>query len=151
MYRSNRIRPAGRLFTLLVLCAILPSLLLAGCNFSSPVSGGWKTRSATEGLEIMANKDNWKKFTYRVTLENVSEKPIEVEWVEPVLKGNLLLNDPGRSLRKEIAQTVDKGQRITLEDSFEFNAKNVNLGESQNVKAMLVKVKGADEPVEVQV
>ncbi|CDN45599.1 MULTISPECIES: hypothetical protein [unclassified Paenibacillus] len=151
MYRSNRIRPAGRLFTLLVLCAILPSLLLAGCNFSSPVSGGWKTRSATEGLEIMANKDNWKKFTYRVTLENVSEKPIEVEWVEPVLKGNLLLNDPGRSLRKEIAQTVDEGQRITLEDSFEFNAKNVNLGESQNVKAMLVKVKGADEPVEVQV
>ncbi|WP_127510466.1 hypothetical protein [Paenibacillus humicus] len=151
MYRSNQIRPAGRLFTLLVLCAILPSLLLAGCNFSSPVSGGWKTRSATEGLEIMANKDNWKKFTYRVTLENVSEKPIEVEWVEPVLKGNLLLNDPGRSLRKEIAQTVDEGQRITLEDSFEFNAKNVNLGESQNVKAMLVKVKGADEPVEVQV
>ncbi|MGU3471662.1 hypothetical protein ACLBWT_10985 [Paenibacillus sp. D51F] len=151
MYRSNRIWPAGRLFTLIVLCAILPSLLLAGCNFSSPVSGGWKTRSATEGLEIMANKDNWKKFTYRVTLENVSEGPIEVEWVEPVLKGNLLLNDPGRSLRKEIAQTVDKGQRITLEDSFEFNAKNVNLGESQNVKAMLVKVKGADEPVEVQV
>ncbi len=151
MYRSNRIWPAGRLFTFLVLSAILPSLLLAGCNFSSPVSGGWKTRSATEGLEIMANKDNWKKFTYRVTLENVSGEPLEVEWVEPVLKGNLLLNDPGRSLRKEIAQTVDKGQRITLEDSFEFNAKNVNLGESQNVKAMLVKVKGADEPVEVQV
>ena len=76
---------------------------------------------------------------------------MDIEWIEPVLKGNLLLNDPGRSLRKEINQTVKAGERITLEDSFDFDAKNVNLGESQNVKSILLKVKGIEQPIEVKV
>jgi hypothetical protein len=141
--------PASRLVKMLLLYAILPALLLAGCNFTSPVSGGWQTRGATEGLDSVQGKDNWKKFTYRITIENVSKESKEVEWVEPVLKGNLLLNDPGRSLRKEINQKVGPGQMITLEDSFEFDATNVNLGESQNVKSLMVKIKGVDQPVEV--
>ncbi|MGN7454233.1 hypothetical protein ACTHPH_05405 [Paenibacillus pasadenensis] len=144
-------RPAVRSMKLLALLALLSTLLLGGCNFTSPVTDGWKSRVASEGLDIMPGKANWKKLTYRVTLENVSGSAQDVEWVEPVLKSNLLLNDPDRSLRKTIGQTVEDGGRLEVQDEIEFDSKNVNLGSSQNVEYMRVKLKGKDEPIEVNV
>ncbi|WP_339279007.1 hypothetical protein NYE40_22750 [Paenibacillus sp. FSL W8-1187] len=145
-------RPAAvRPLKLLALLVLLCSLLLGGCNFTSPVTDGWKSRVASEGLDIVPGKDNWKNLTYRVTLENVSGSAQEVEWVEPILKSNLLLNDPDRSLRKTIGKTVEDGGRLEVQDSIEFDSKNVNLGSSQNVEMMRVKLKGKDEPIEVNV
>ncbi|QJC53911.1 hypothetical protein HGI30_21875 [Paenibacillus albicereus] len=143
--------PAGRSMKLLSLLVLISALLLGGCNFTSPVTDGWKSRVASEGLELVSGKENWKKLIYRVTLENVSGSPQEVEWVEPILKSNLLLNDPDRSLRKTINKTVEDGGRLEVQDEIEFDSKNVNLGSSQNVEYMLVKLKDKDEPIEINV
>ncbi|SDS93040.1 hypothetical protein SAMN05444162_2632 [Paenibacillaceae bacterium GAS479] len=146
--RGSTASPFMKLSALLV---VLSVLLLAGCNFTSPVAGGWKSLSASEGLDDVSGKENWKKLSYKVVLQNVSGEAMEIEWIEPILKGNLLLHDPDRSLRKEMGQTVENNGRLEIEDSFEFDSENVNLGSSQNIKSMLVKVKGVDEPIEVNV
>ncbi|OXM14260.1 hypothetical protein [Paenibacillus herberti] len=151
MITKRRGRTASPFMKLSALLVVLSALLLAGCNFTSPVAGGWKSLSASEGLDNVSGKENWKKLSYKVILQNVSGDAIEVEWVEPILKGNLLLHDPDRSLRKEMSQTIENNGRLQIEDSFEFDSKNVNLGSSQNIKSMLVKVKGVDEPIEVNV
>ncbi|MCM3747695.1 hypothetical protein M3223_10035 [Paenibacillus pasadenensis] len=151
MKMIRRGRAASRWIHLTPLILLLSALFVAGCNFTSPVTEGWKSISATEGLDNIPGKEKWKKVTYRVTLQNVSGETQEVEWVEPVLKSNLLLNDPDRSLRTELVQTVENNGRLVIENVIEFDAKNVNLGSSQNVEFMLVKLKGRDEPIEVNV
>ena len=104
---------------------IMAAELLSGCAKTED-SLELKITSISSSLGAFEGDPTHQKFSYEITVENVSSVPVDIDSAEPVILENVKKRMNEADLTRSIDTTMEKNDFVTLKGDFSFKADDLS-------------------------